>query len=100
MDDQRTDRESDGNVSNEGVLTEHFSRWQLVILFVMVAAFTHPLRDMALGTLGVKATGIVPILADAVAAGVIAGATTFVMLRLAPKRRVEPPRKTKSRYLI
>jgi hypothetical protein len=79
---------------NEGakLLTDHFSRWQLVVLFVMVVAFTHPLRDRVLSMLGVEATGIVPILASAIAAGVIAWVTTFVMLRLTPKRHVEPPK--------
>jgi hypothetical protein len=92
MNDQRTDRESGRSMNNKGleVLTEHFSRFQLVILFVMVVAFTHPLRDRILGMLGVEAIGIVPILGSAVAAGVIAWATAFVMLRLMPKRPVNP----------
>jgi hypothetical protein len=73
------------------LLTDHFSRWQLVILFVMVAAFTDPLRDRVLGMLGVKPTALESILASGIAAGVIAWTTTFVMLRLTPKRHVEPP---------
>ena len=82
-------------MNNEGIksLTENFSRWQLVVLFVMVVAFTDPLRDRVLGMHGIKATGIVPILASGLAAGAIAVATVFLMLRLTPKRHVEPPKK-------
>ena len=82
-------------MKNDGVklLMEDFTTWQLVILFVMVVALTHPLRDWILGMLGIESTGFVSILASAVAAGVIAGATAFVMLRLTPKRHVEPPKK-------
>jgi hypothetical protein len=82
-------------MNNEGakLLMAHFSRWQLVILFVMVAAFTHPLRDSVLGMLGVQPTGVESILGSGVAAGAIVWVTTFVMLRLIPKRRIEPAKK-------
>ena len=82
-------------MKNEGVklLTEHFSRWQLVILFVMVVAFTYPLRDRVFRMLGIQPAGVESILASGAAAGVIAWATAFVMLCLTSKRHVEPPQK-------
>jgi hypothetical protein len=82
-------------VKNKGMksLTENFSRWQLAVIFAIVVALTDPLRDRVLSMIGIEAAGIARILARAVVAGVIGGAAAFVMLRLTPKRDVEPPPK-------